>query len=105
MKRIVLLASFFLMGALLLACGTKNVSQERPVKTEAATQETKPVSGSASGGWELEWSKTLAEAKNEGKVVISMGGVGPEVREALKKEFMKDYGLEVEMIGAGEQRW
>lgn len=98
MERIIILASFFFMAALLLACGTKVVSQEKPVKTETATQETKPLLESASGGWEVEWNKALAEAKNEGKVVISMGGIVPEAREALKKEFMKDYGLEVEMI-------
>jgi iron(III) transport system substrate-binding protein len=52
---------------------------------------------SAKAEWEEEWDKLLKAAKNEGQVMI-YGRVGPEIRKALKKEFLGKYGIDLDFL-------
>ncbi len=51
-------------------------------------------------GWEVEWQKSLTEARKEGKVIV-YGPPGGDIRKALTEGFQKAYpGIEVEYFGA-----
>ena len=47
--------------------------------------------------WQAEWDKTLAAAKSEGKVVISIVW-GADLQTALKKPFKEKYGIDIEFL-------
>lgn len=81
---------FLLLVFLLLACAEKKVTIEKPSIKEPVASPGEP--------WEIEWRKVLGEARREGKVVVSIGGISPEARNALKEQFKKDYDLDLEMV-------
>ena len=54
---------FFAVGSLLILGACAPVEQPQQTASSSTT--------SAKTGWELEWEKTVAAAKREGKVVIS----------------------------------
>src|SRR3972149_5042052 len=47
--------------------------------------------------WQEEWKKTLAEAKQEGKVSIA-SSTGSNLMRSLGTDFKKKYGLEIEYV-------
>jgi iron(III) transport system substrate-binding protein len=52
----------------------------------------------AGSGWQIEWEKTLAAARKEGKVVV-FGPPGAKARQVLADNFQKKFGIEVEYAG------
>lgn len=56
------------------------------------------ASKAGSADWKNEWNKTLAAAKQEGKVVV-YGPPGADVRKVLTEEFQKAYGIPVDFWG------
>lgn len=82
-------------GSLLISC-TKP-SPPGPAGTTPPPATARPE---AKAGWEIEWQKTLDEAKKEGKVIV-YGPPGSDARKALTAGFNKSYpGIEVEYFGA-----
>lgn len=55
--------------------------------------------GEAAPGWQMEWEKTLAAAKKEGKVVLAIPP-SAELRAQMEVEFKKRFGLEIELVPA-----
>ncbi|MGH7833258.1 MAG: hypothetical protein ACREQK_06420 [Candidatus Binatia bacterium] len=53
----------------------------------------------AQAGWQSDWEKTLAAARNEGKVVV---GVPPsaELRKQMEAAFKARFGFEIELFSA-----
>lgn len=82
----------FLIFITLWACAPKPAAILPEVKSE-----TEVAAPGAKEAWELEWEKTLAEAKKEGKVVIYTSR-GPEARQALIDGFKKRTGLDLAMV-------
>lgn len=94
---------FSFMGLLLsllflfFACRSQTQAPE-PVQ---GISRTPSANNTALSGWELNWQKTLAQAKKEGKVIIHTG-VSPMTRTNVAKGFKDKYGIEVEFIaGSG----
>lgn len=59
-----------------------------------------PAAPEAKAGWEVEWQKTLTEARREGRVVV-YGPPGADTRQALTEGFKKAYPfITVEYVGA-----
>ncbi len=77
----------------LWSCGGKESSKIIP-QTNIVT----PSAPATRSAWEVEWDKSLAGAKKEGKVVIytTLGG---ETTPILRKAFMDKYSIAVEYIG------
>lgn len=67
------------------------VYASRLVFAASARPETKPA-------WQVEWEKTLAAAKKEGKVVV-FGPPGIQARQILADSFQKKFGINVEYTG------
>lgn len=94
----------FLNGLIILACAQpeKTKSPEIPVKVPPSGEiqvKEKP----ALSGWEAQWEKTMAEAKKEGRVVISTS-ISGESRQQIADAFSKKYGIDVEiMAGRGSE--
>jgi iron(III) transport system substrate-binding protein len=69
----------------------------QPTIAIQAAPTTPPAS---TAGWQAEWDKALAAAKQEGKVTV-IGGPGDTYREALVAAFEKSYpAIKVEYTGA-----
>lgn len=100
MHRIILLLGILLVSSS-FTCTSKTASMEKSLSTKTDTLaqlETK----SASGGWEVEWEKTLVAAKREGKVVVYGGDISADMRKQLGEAFFNKYGLIVEIeLGRG----
>ncbi len=56
------------------------------------------VPAAAQASWQEEWERTLAAAKQEGRVAVTGPG-GPEARGTLTRPFTKKYGITVEFMG------
>ncbi len=82
-----------LVAASLFGC-VQAVVPDQPIA--AATQ---LPAKQAKESWENEWDKTLAEAKNEGTVVIA-SSMGPQERQALQKGLADKYGINLEVTAA-----
>lgn len=93
MKRIVLLWGILLMGAMLVTCSPKSVPSENITTPEVLSPEGQIV---AKEDWQVEWEKTLKNAKKE-EVVVVYGGGGPEGRDVLIKG-MNSLGLKAEVL-------
>ncbi len=65
--------------------------------TEAATKV--PSQAPTKPSWQEKWDKTVAAAKEEGKVVV-YGSAGGDIREALVKAFNERYGIPVEYLAS-----
>ncbi len=68
--------------------------------TSAGGTTAGPVAGKAAPAketWQQAWSKCLAAAKKEGKVVIA-SSIGPDVRKAITRAVADKYGIEVEFM-------
>lgn len=74
--------------ALLTSCATKVKQKVEPLRFIG-----EPIISLQ--GWELEWQKTLKQAKKEGRLSL-YAGVNPRVREALAWEMKRRFGIEVE---------
>jgi len=53
----------------------------------------------AQGNLQKQWEQTLAQAKKEGAVVVTMSSMGTDTRPLLTEAFAKRFGLQVELIG------
>lgn len=93
--KLFILVGLILTGLGLLACAPKVAPAEKPALPEIKTPLVEPGGKEA---WEVEWQKALEEARKEGKVVLYIGGIHPEVRNAMKNEIKKEYGLELELV-------
>ncbi|MBI4331664.1 MAG: extracellular solute-binding protein [Chloroflexi bacterium] len=86
------LAVIFL-GAL-MACSPKSEPAEKPTISEALPKETRV---SVNESWQVEWDKTLAEARKEGTLVI-YSARPPTVRDGLSTAFKSKYGVDIEWL-------
>lgn len=94
--RIIILISFAAL-ILLAACQATTPSitekKEQPAKAETAQV-------SAGQAWELDWNKSVAQAKKEGKVLVYATS---QVRDAFNP-FRDKYGIDVEVVvGRGSE--
>lgn len=51
----------------------------------------------AKAAWQREWDKTIAAAKSEGKLVVSIVW-GSDLQAALRKPFKEKYGIDIEFV-------
>lgn len=99
MKKIVLLLSIFLVGAVLWACGSKSVPVEKPSLPETAPQPQATIKEPR----EIKREETLRQAEKEGKVRI-YSFLAVRMREELGKGFKNRFGLDVEWTtGSGTE--
>lgn len=85
-------------GLVLSACTGGGVSAPPPVVTPVGRAATQSI-----GGWKDQWEKTVAAAKQEGKLMI-YSGLGPEVTAPITERFRTKFGIEVEhVIGRGNE--
>lgn len=93
MKRIVLLVGITLMSIILFACA----QEVAPVEKSAPVSLTEQTEVTAKEPWQVEWEKTLALARKEGKVVVYGGDISGEMRYQLSKAFFEKYGIIAEI--------
>lgn len=97
MKSIVSLIIICIFGAIFVTCSSNVTPPEKPA-LPSLQGELAPESKSVSKEtWEVEWEKTLQEAKNEGKVVI-YGSPKPAAYSAITAGFKKAFGLDIETV-------
>lgn len=101
MKTIILRVGILAVLLLFSACATKSPLEQKPALQQKPSQETQVNEKTTSGRWELEWKKTMLEAKKEGRVVIASGR-GPEIRTPVGEAFQKKYGIVVEWLAGGD---
>lgn len=93
---LIIIFSAILVSAF-IACG----SPSKPGQPASPNNPQITQGASLKQTWVIEWDKTVAAAKKEGKVVIA-GPPGDDVRRYLVGEFSKDYpGIEVDWNGIG----
>lgn len=87
-------------GLLYLACG-----QVAPAPPTAPGKTPGAAAPASKAAWEMEWDKSVAEAKKEGEVVIMIGpGVPNSYRQDFIKEMQSKYGFTINFIvGQGSQ--
>ncbi|MBI4333277.1 MAG: extracellular solute-binding protein [Chloroflexi bacterium] len=92
------MASVMLAGLLLAACSQGQVGPPPPATTPAG----KP-GGQVTADWKDRWDKTVAAAKQEGKIMV-YSGLGPEATAPISAKFRERFGIEVEhVIGRGNE--
>ena len=87
MKRVHFSTSLLLLAVIFIiqGCTAQSVRKEPQDLSSTVPQvEKKP-------GWEMEWDKTVSEARKEKKVVIATGQI-VSVREALFQSFKNNKG-------------
>ncbi|MBI4331076.1 MAG: extracellular solute-binding protein [Chloroflexi bacterium] len=90
----VILIGLLCFGAVFLSCAPGQ-SPEPAVKAPAV-----PGAGAAPQvGWQQDWEKTLAAAKQEGGLTIYISGAAG-TREAIGKAFNEKFGLDIEWVAA-----
>ncbi len=94
--------ALFICGILLVALGCRPEATQtipaQPVQKSVAAQSA----GMAREAWEEEWDRVKAEARKEGKVVIT-GNVGPAA-DVLRKVLNEKFGINPEfMVGRGAE--
>lgn len=99
MLKFTTLALYFLVTLALSACASGGGTGEKPAAKEAR-QQPQMEQKSDAGGWQSEWEKTLAEARKEGTINISVWG-GPRIRERVGKAFKEKYGIEIAWTPGG----
>lgn len=73
---------------------------EKPATADTLPQEPKTA---AKEPWEIEWEKTIEEAKKEGRVTL-YSTAGPEARDTIYNPFIKKFGIEFDIVsGKGAQ--
>lgn len=82
------------LRAILFSCAPKVAQVEKPQSGEVLTKEPPTVTKEA---WEVEWEKTLLEARREGKLTVYTS-TGPGVRQGTSEAFKSKTGLEIEFI-------
>lgn len=94
----ILLLSFIAL-LILIACtpqsGLVPDSTNPAVLIPGMKENPAPISNRAS--WELEWAKTLADARKEGKVVMYTTA-GSDIRTAFTQALKVKYGLDIEFV-------
>lgn len=97
-RRILLVKLSFLM-LILAACAFGGVTQAVPGAEVKNAVEPKSIVAEKLS-WEVEWEKTVKEAKKEGQVVIYAGAVPPEVAGWMNEVFKKEFGIELAITSA-----
>lgn len=95
-----LVFSALMMLFFLLACAPKASSPQAPVFTSA------PITAPRAA-WEVEWEKTLAASRKEGKVVIYTGPRSKDEQLEVQKALNKAYGLDLSLewvVGRSEEQ-
>lgn len=97
MRNLFLLAMSTLVFISFAGCSAKEkTSAPGPVIEEKTRPET-----DARPSWQVEWDRTIIEAKKEGKVVL-YSSFSPETRIALIEAFKQKYGIDMEVtVGRG----
>lgn len=105
-KRAIIAVMSLAMALVLLAsCAPKAAPSPAPAPQAQAPAAKAPVaaapvpSAPARPAWETEWEKTLAAAREEGKLLVSTSA-GSTVRLALYNGLYKKYGIKMETISA-----
>lgn len=90
--------SFITVGIFLMfisfACASKVVPAEKPIPSEFRVSE---FQASGRVGWEVEWEKTLAEARKEGALAVSTSR-GEAIRNILGKAFKNKFGIDIKWM-------
>lgn len=53
----------------------------------------------AQSDWQKQWDRTVADAKKEGQIVVTMSSMGTETRPLLTDAFAKRFGIRLELVG------
>lgn len=84
--------TLFISLTLFLACQSK--VEQKPVPLPTMPIKAQPA-------WQVEWEKTLAEAKKEGRLIIYTS-YEPSVNKYIKEAFAEKFGIEIEyVVGTG----
>ncbi|MBI2934868.1 MAG: extracellular solute-binding protein [Chloroflexi bacterium] len=93
-KSLRILGITVMLGVLASACSAP------PGSTPPVTAPTRPA---AQTGWQIEWEKTVAAAKKEGKLVLYITS-GADMQALLRKSLKEKFGLEIEYVsGTGSE--
>lgn len=96
MLKFTTVALYFLVTIALSACASGKLAEEKPLSKEA-----QPIPQTVQKeAWQVEWEKTIEEAKKEGTINISVWG-GPRIREKVGKAFKEKYGIEIAWTPGG----
>lgn len=91
----------WLLLALLLSILFSCTSEIAPAQKAIQRAEAQKIQFIEKTGWELEWEKTLALAKKEGRLQVAMWA-SASVRDTVSRAFTSRYGIPVETIsGSG----
>lgn len=94
MRKIILLSGIFIIITILFACASKSAPAEKPGLSETSAKESKSAERAP---WEVEWVRSLAEAKKEGRVTIYTG-FAPSAKQELGKVFKNKFDISIEWV-------
>ncbi|MBI4329694.1 MAG: extracellular solute-binding protein [Chloroflexi bacterium] len=87
------LAGLFCLSLVLLACTAPQAPLPAPTTKAPAAGATQQA------GWQQDWEKTLAAARQEGPLMLYISGAAG-TREAIGKAFKEKFGLQIEYVVA-----
>lgn len=96
----VLIGAVFLTSSILYTCAPKSVPDgalEYPSISSGPSVDGQALVKSASGGWEMQWQKMLAEAKKERKLLL-YATIETSVSIPLAEAFKEKTGITVEIV-------
>lgn len=102
MRTTQLVAIALLVSLVLVACAPAAAPAPLAPAPQAASPAQAPVAapaGPAQAQWEVTWEKTLAEAKKEGRLMLSTA-LGAQPRTDLVQGLKKAYGINLETVAA-----
>lgn len=97
MHKRLLFIGLALLSIAFMACKTREAPQGFITDRGRKSPEIQPLS-TEKEAWEVDWERTLKEARKEGKVLVMMSTLGGELRRAMTEPFMKRYSISVELI-------
>ncbi len=86
--------AYLVLAALL---GAVSCAPNPPPSAPAATSAAPGATTAPAATWEVEWNRTVAAAKKEGRLVI-YGNTTSEMREAVSKAFDAKFGIPIEWL-------
>ena len=89
------LASVCIVAAFLIACTPGNLKiPEDSVESRPSVTEVKAVEG-----WQIEWEKTIAQAKKEGKLTVyASSGIGQKARIKAVEKMKERFNIDTEIL-------
>lgn len=97
--RMILVLLLIILASSLAACGPQAGSPASPGPAAVDRAATPASPDLAKPAWQTSWEKSLAVARNEGKIVL-YGELGPGLRTALTQAIKDSFGIELEVVTA-----